>query len=354
MAYIFSDGFDNYGNAYVFVNGYPWTSIASGGGAVSNTADPRFTTPSGLPGACVDITSNNYMRRNFGSNPVTVICGFGVKLSALPATSSEVVSFSDNGTMQCALWVDSTGALQFFEGSGTGTPIGTITAGNVLTPNVWYGLSITSTFSTASVGALAVYINGSATPIISLTGITNAASGNSYANQVAIGSSQNTPVATEYDDFYVWDTTGTTQNTRPSGEVRILTKMATAPGTYTNWTHNGLTTNWGNVAVQPPSTSDYNSNNTATTKDSYTVASAGLTTSPYFVVVRASLEKDDGASHTPSLFIRSGSVDSTGVATSALTSGYLFYDYVPTVDPSTNSFWTGTGADAAQPGVIEG
>jgi hypothetical protein len=353
MAYQFADGFDNY---TTFVAGYPWSTI-NGSPAVT-VGTSRFTPPGSLPGNCMTVGSGTgqYVRYNLSSNQPTIIAGFGFMATSLPGSgSTDMFQLWDNGTLQLTLAINSNGALQFYRGgSQIGTAISTLTANNTIQTNVWYGLAISATINTTT-GAVTLSINGAVTPAITGTGLNTQSTGNAYVSQISIGGTGNgNSVGSRYDDFYCFDGTGAFLNSALGGDARILTKMPSGAGNYTNWTPNGLGSNWQNVSQNPPSTSDYNANNVSTTKDAYAMQSASLAVAPYFVVARASLEKDDGATHTPSLFVRSSSTDSSGTVTAALTSGYLFYDAVYQNDPNTGSPWTGPAADAAQVGIIEG
>jgi len=252
-----------------------------------------------------------------------------------------------------SLTLSSTGALQFYR--GTSVALGSPSAPGTISAGTWYGIQVQVTIN-GSTGSVACYLNGSVTPLITASGLNTQVTANAYANQVSIGSNGGSGVqpAWHFDDFFCFDNTGGTLNSVLGGDARILTKMPSGAGTYTNWTPTGLASNWQNAAVVPPSTSDYNANNVATTKDSYAMPVANLAVAPYFVVARASLERDDAGPHTPSLFVRSGTTDSTGVVTPALSASYLFYDAVFQTDPSTGVAWTGPGIDNAQAGVIEG
>lgn len=356
MAYQFADGFDNYGNATTLTAGYPWDFVPNSA-TISSTADFRFSPPGSLPGGCITNSgSGNMARKILSGNISTLIVGFGFKCVTLPASGQQdVCGFLDtSATMQSTLCVNTNGALQFFRGDGAsgGTAIGTATPNATVVANAWVGLSLQVTFSGSS-GSAQLFVNGSPTAAINSTSLNNIVSANSFANQVGIGNNVNANVH-KYDDFYCFDTTGITLNALPGGDIRILTKLPASAGNYTNWTPTGLASNFQNVAVTPPSTADFNANNVATTKDSYTMQSAGLAVPPFFVLARASMERDDAGPHTPSIFIRSGSTDSSGVVTPALGASYLFYDAVFATDPNTGLAWTGPNADNAQAGVIEG
>ena len=359
MAYQFADGFDNYGNAYTLTAGYPWDTVQGGAANTVSTADFRFAPPGSLPGGCYVETSNgSYIRKNLTGNPSTLIVGFGYKLVALPPVNPiDIVTFWDSGTMQASLTVNANGALQFCRGqiNSGGTLIGGITANSTLVAGNWYGLALQIVFAGGTSGSVQLYVNGNAVASINSTGLNTISTANAYATQVSIGAASSQSQGNQkYDDFYCFDTTGGFLNALLGGDARILTKMPASAGTYTNWTPNGLGSNFQNAAVQPPNVADYNANNTPTTKDSYTMQSAGLAVAPYFVMTRASLTRDDAGTHTPGLFVRSGSTDSSGTTTPAITSSYQFYDGVFQNDPSTSTAWTGPGADNAQAGIIEG
>jgi hypothetical protein len=359
MAYQIADGFDNYGNSYTLVAGYPWSGFSPGGAQTVITSDYRFAPPSGIPGGCLVCASGgqNWIRYNLSSNQTTLIMGFGFKAISLPSGTNDICGFWDSGNPQVSLALTSTGALQFYRASGSttlSTAIGPATAGSTIAAGVWYGIQIQITINSTS-GAVACYINGASTPAITASSINTQSTANAYAGQVSIGSNAGSTQPTfHFDDFFCFDNTGAFLNSLLGGDARIITKMPASAGTYTNWTPNGMTFNYQNAAVQPPSTSDYNANNVGGTSDSYTMASAGLGVAPYFVVARASLERDDAGPHTPTVFVRSGSTNSTGTVTPALTSGYLWYDAVVQNDPNTGVAWSSVGADAAQVGITEG
>jgi hypothetical protein len=353
MAYQFADGFDNYGTPpYSMGAGYPWDALNN---TPQTNADVRFNPPGALPGASLQCgVSNTYIRKNLTSNQATVMMGFGFKTTSLPGSNVSICAWWDTGTQQVSLVLNPNGALQFYRGNAVGTAIGAITPNATIAANTWYGISMSVTVD-PSAGAVSCFINGNAVAAISSTGLNTRATTNSYSTQVSIGSdSGNSGMTFRYDDFFCFDSTTGFLNALPSGDTRILTKMPSGAGTYSNWTPNGLGSNFQNAAVQPPSTSDYNANNVSTTKDSYAMQSAGLGVNPIFVMIRASLERDDAGPHTPSLFFRSGTTDGGAVVTPALTSSYLFYDAVVQNDPATSSAWGFTGADSTQIGIIEG
>ncbi len=356
MAYQIADGFDNYGNNYTMTAGYPWATLSGSGQNVINT-DYQFSPPNPLPGGCLYINNgDSWIRTNLVGTPGTIFANFGFKITALPTngTPADIFTLWDSGTAQTSLAVTTNGALQFYRG-GLGTAIGPPSTNGIIQAGSWYGLAITVVVGTGTSGSVQVSVNGSLIPAITAAGLNSSQTGNSYATQLSIGSQFNEgQQGTKYDDFLCWDNTGGVFNTALGYNARILSKLPSAAGFATNWTPEGNASNYQNVNPQPPNTTDYNLNNTSGTKDYYALPSIGLNVTPALVIVRASLERDDSNTHTPSIFVRSGSTDGSGTVTPALTSSYLFYDAIQLTDPATGLAWSASGVDAAQIGIIEG
>src|SRR5438105_7126507 len=317
MGYQFGDGFDNFGDNYSPVAGYPWDTV-TGSTTRIRTTDYRFAPPVGIPGGCVDIPNSLMLRKNFGSfpgslsNPSTIFVLTGIKFTPLPGQDfANYLTFWDSASVQVEFVVDANGAGQFWRGSAPagGVRIGTKTANGTFQANVWYGLAVQVKIH-SSTGIVQLFINGSPTATINSSGLNSQATGNAFATQVSIGNDNNFGTAARYDDFLCFDNSGTFMNALPVGsDSRIFTKLGSKAGNYTNWTPTGLATNWQNSSVQPPDVTKYNANNVGGTKDSYGTPLIGLTTNPFGVIVRASIERDDAGPHTPSLLIRSGGVD---------------------------------------------
>lgn len=351
--YQFADGFDNYGNNYSLTNGYPWDKV---NGVTVITSDYRFAPPPGAVGGCASGSGGNYLRKNLTSNQSTVIVGFGMKFTALPSSAQDFLYFWDNNNEQMGLAINSLGQLQFYRGNGQqpgsggqplNTAIGSASPNGTIAANTWYGFVVQITISSSN-GSIACYLNGSSTPIISATGLNTSGDGNAFTNQVSVGNVLGNLNSWRADDAFFWDTTGTTNNSIPNTDTRIITKVPNAAGTYTNWvpTPSG-NANWQNVSQTPPNTSDYNSNDVSGTKDSYKTPVVGISMTPLCTVVRASLWENDAQTHNPSLMIRSNGTDIVGPALPTLTSSPLFYDQL-------FSGLTGPLADTCEIGIQEG
>lgn len=218
MADIFIDGFDKYGPAgclgtssqtlvQMLTQG-EWNSTVFESGASIAIVAPLSAVgqaiqfiggSSGSVGSSLSKTlPNNYSR---------LIGGFRFQASLYVSTGG--VTFSDAGTNQCSIAVNSTGTISFYKGATNG---GTVlaTSSTSITANATHYLEWDITFGSSS--SYQVWLDG--TSIISGTGQTET-SGHSYANQIGIGmlpgASYNAAILT-VDDLYLFDSTTSVNN----------------------------------------------------------------------------------------------------------------------------------------------
>lgn len=348
MAYLFCDPFDNY-----TLMSSIWDLVAGTAPTLSATFR-RFAPPTGITGQGCGFSSGAYARKNLPANSVTYIIGFAFYIPALPTGGNcHIVAILDNVTTQVSLGVSASGVLQFYrnEPSG-GVAIGAATAPGIIAAGTWRFAEVQITID-ASAGAVAVYLDGSATPAISSTGLNTKNSGNTFGNVLQIGDFSNGLASgIYYDDVRVFDNTGSADNAM-IGDVRLITKMPSAAGDLSQWTPNGATPNVNCVNSIPPNTSKFVASATITQEDTYDTQSAGLLAAPLFMVARHYAQKDDGAVRTMQQVVRSSGSDFKAPAVT-LASSWAYYDaLVPVNDPHTGAPWTAAAADAAQVGQYE-
>lgn len=350
MSYQFATGFDEFGNGYTMVAGYPFDFVH--GSFTTSTSKYRFAPPSGAVGGSVGITEGNWLRKNLSANLQTIIVGFAINMVALPSsTANDIFTTWDSGNLQVSLSVTANGALAIYADNGEApggggqvnhTLLGQ-TANGTVTAGTWYGVMLQITHATGTGGSATLCLNGS--EVLSVSGVNTAPDGNSYCNQVSIGNTLSAGFNTVYyDDFVCWSVDSTPPNTLPTTDYRIITKVPNANGGEIALTPNGQPQNYQNVSQMPPNVNDYNSSNTPGARDAYALPTAGLTMSPYVCIVRGSIWENDAQTHQPSLLIRLNGVDQVSPALPALTSSPLFYDYIVTG-------LTGVQADSAQIGI---
>jgi hypothetical protein len=343
MAYQFADGFDNYNTAtemYDFVQGTP---------AISS-AYARFAPPSGIAGQGIQIQANGYLVKNMQSNQPTFIIKIAYnfpEVGVVNAVGCRFLGARDAGTWQWTLVVFPDGALAIY--SGLGSTLQVISEPGVLKSD-YQGIECQVTVGASGSGSAQVWVNG--LEVINATGITTQATANAYANQVHFGDAGNlSNQNTQADDFRVWDNTGTSQNAPLGASVldsRLITKLPSGAGSFTQFTPNGASANWQCVDDNPPDgDTTYVSGSTAGLKDAYAMPVANFTKAPVMVLSRAYARKDDGATRELAVGVDSSGNTSTG-PTYVLSSSYAFYDGCIPLDPNGSIAWTAASADAAQ------
>jgi hypothetical protein len=338
--YQFCDGFDNYNSAsilYETVSGTP----------VYSSSYARFAAPAGLPGQGVYLSSG-YIQKNMQSNQATLIAKVAYRALSTPSSFTSILGFLDGNSsaFQVAVGWNNAGAIEAINGYqhvGGGTVIATSAPG-VIGPLQWFAVEVLLTVNGAS-GVLQVWVNGA--EVLNLISLNTQFTSNAWANQVRLADSTN-PGA-YFDDFRVWDNTGSTQNA-PIGsgfDSRLLTKLPSGAGGLTQWTPNGASANWQCVDDNPPDGDTTYVSSTSTNYDSYALPSAGIVVPPFMVVARSYYRKDDANTRTFQNGVRSGTSDALG-ATFTAGSSYAFVDSCIPNDPATSAPWTAAGADAAQ------
>jgi hypothetical protein len=338
--YQFCDGFDNYNSAsilYETVSGTP----------VYSSSYARFAAPAGLPGQGVYLSSG-YIQKNMQSNQATLIAKVAYRALSTPSSFTSILGFLDGNSsaFQVAVGWNNAGAIEAINGYqhvGGGTVIATSAPG-VIAPLQWFAVEVLLTVNGAS-GVLQVWVNGA--EVLNLISLNTQFTSNAWANQVRLADSTN-PGA-YFDDFRVWDNTGSTQNA-PIGsgfDSRLLTKLPSGAGGLTQWTPNGASANWQCVDDNPPDGDTTYVSSTSTNYDSYALPSAGIVVPPFMVVARSYYRKDDANTRTFQNGVRSGTSNALG-ATFTAGSSYAFVDSCIPNDPATSAPWTAAGADAAQ------
>lgn len=339
-AYQDADGFDNYNTL-----SQRWETI-SGSPSIS-TAYRRFAPPSGCPGQGLYLPAGAYAQKNMQSNQATLILKCAYYGLGTPSSQNQIMGTYDNNTSQVAVVWLSSGAIQAWGGyahTGGNIVLGG-TGPGVIAPNRWFGVEIEITH--AASGSVTVWVNG--VEVLALTGVATNFSGNSYAGQVRLAESLN--VGAYFDDYRVWDNTGSTQNA-PIGtglqDSRIITKMPSGAGALTQFTPNGASANWQCVDDNPPDgDTTYVSGSTASLEDAYAAPAAGFSAAPVMVVARAYARKDDAGTRVLAAGFDSSGNTSVGTHVT-LGSSYAFVDGCIPDDPNTSALWTAAGADAAQ------
>jgi hypothetical protein len=338
MAYQFADTFDHYTDATMMYESVVGTAPSF------STAYARFPQIGSYPNKGVLLAAGSTrIRKNLKSNCVSVI-GFMSYGGPLPASNNfAVMSFWDNGTLQCYLGVTSTGALVLAKTATTvlaTSALGIISASTLPT----YGIEVYVKFH-GSTGEVTVNLNGQ-TVISHTTGLNTITTANAYASQVPLGNVTGVGTNVYTDYICIWDLTGSYQCAMRNLDARKLTKLPTGAGASANFIPSAGA-NYACCNDNPPNDdTNYVSSSTGTNEDSYAMGSAGLGTTPSMVVSKSRVRKDDAFTRGIQVGAKTAlGTNSLGSAVNVSTS-YVFYDACLSLNPDTGLPFTDTEADA--------
>lgn len=335
MALIFCDGFDHY-NSAALATAKGWS------GYNSSSSTTRFSY-----GLSVHPASTG-MFRSLPGNFATLFCGFAMQ--AGNGYSTTLFCYGDAGTAQISVAVDGSGHLNIYRGN-TGTTLIGGPSSYVLPLGAWVYIEVGATIATGTGGSVTIKANGAT--VLTVSGVNTSQTGNAFANAVYVGPVSNafTTTANPIDDLYICDNSGGALNTY-LGDQRVYTQIPTGAGASTQWTPNGLASNWQNVANNPPNTADYNSSSTPGQIDLYALPALPSVAAISAVQTTYYAEKDDASLRTIEAVIKSGATQVTGTANN-LGASYLYYmDEWPT-DPATGAAWLQAAVTALQIGIEE-
>jgi hypothetical protein len=275
------------------------------------------------------------------------VVGFAVQLDASPTSAVPIVALLDGATTQCDLRVNSNGTLSVTR-NGTALTGGTSTT--ALSTGAYYYIEWKVTIADAiSAGSCKVRVNG-VDAITVATGQDLQASTNAFASVFRFGVIGNTSAFLNFDDLYVCDQSGTTNNDF-LGDCRVDTQFPNGDGATTNFVASSGTTHYTLVDETAPNTTDYVDSATVGDRDLYefTNLTPLSASTVYGVQVNTAALKDDAGSRSIAVTARSGATNVDG-ATLALSTSQLYFSSIFEAD-SAAAAWTQSSVDAAQFGI---
>lgn len=332
MALLFMDGFDKGDYAT------KWQAVSSG----SRVSTTRFSTGNalGLAGA------SGYAQKTIAAS-AQIYTGFAVWYPSLTgqALNNPIVAlFGDAGlTRHMNIRVGPTGAVSLYRDN---TSLLSSAAG-LINANTWNYIEFWSTVADAG-GRCTVKVNGSI--VHDFTGDTRNGGTSTNIDMIALWGMYGDNTPTRFDDLYVCDSTGTTNNTF-LGDVRVQTLAPAGAGSSTQLTPTGGA-NYTNVAETPDNTATYNSSSTVGNRDTYAMDDlvAG-TTAVYGVQDNVSAWKADAGIGNIKAALKVGATvyyDSTiGLGTSVGS----WYGAMRETNPATSTAWTPTDVNGIEFGA---
>lgn len=278
--------------------------------------------------------------KTFASHPVTIIVSHAHYLTALNVTILELMDTSSN--RHISVTVDTDGTLRVRRGTGSGTILGSSSAGLIPT-NAWFHLELKVLINDTT-GTVEARFNG-VTKVGPLTSQDTANSANIYVERVLFSNGY-------VDDVVIRDTSGATNNDF-GGDEKIETIFPNAAGDSTDFTPS-TGSNWQNVDdATPDDDTTYNESSTVAHDDLYNLGALATTSgSIKAVMVMARMRKTDAGTRTAAIVSKSGATTTTE-DTQALGESYVTYrSDVLELNPDDAAAWAIADVNALQAGVV--
>jgi hypothetical protein len=342
---LFIDSFDHYSLATMSSK---YEILGTGAGASITTG--RFGNGFRIAGG--NIGTNHKRHRFTTGTPTTIITGIALRFgSGHNTTSHPVVQWIESspsivGHIEMRL----NGANQLFFTRG-GTTIGTVS--KTLTDDIWYYVEIKLTIHD-STGALEVRIDEAVE--LSLTGLDTKNGGTGYIDIIGMGTAGGTfseSYEVDYDDLYVLDTTGSTNNDY-LGDVHIAAIFPDGNGTTSNLVGSDGNSTDNYLLVDetsaPNGDTDYVQSNVVGDKDTYPFQDVSFTTGDiYGLQINMYTRKTDAGVRQIASIARLSSTEVDGPNNVQSTS-YIYYMDIREEKPG-GGVWTATDINNAEFGA---
>lgn len=257
---------------------------------------------------------------------------FAVRPSSFPATVI-IAQFMDDASNQVELRVNTLGQIQF---TRNGTTL--FTSSMRLYANLWQYIEWAVTIDSVA-GAVKVRI--SEQTAIDQTGINSQNTGNATANVFKLAPASSA-AAWLFDDFTL------IQGFDTPGEMRVQTKMPSAPGTFTQWTPTGAASGW-QATSENPADDDTSYVKTVTVGNQEVYVHAAFDVQGQIMAIQSNLmiRKDDVASRAVGHRVHVGGTTFDGDVSDCLTD-YRVSRSVWKNNPNTTNPWSLSEANSAQ------
>lgn len=365
MALIDFDGFDITNSIVV---GGRWTTLNL---PAWSSSHQRFAAPTGYAGQGIRLTNTGHFLWKYmtSARSGTHILGVALKVVSLTNPTTTTTHYpiftimADGGTAsQLCLCFTQNYALSIVRGAHQNTVIAT-SAINAVPLNDWCYVEFKFTISN-SILADECVVKVTPSSGVASTEVLNLAAGTDTQNhaslstfdQISLGGNNTGPNAAgatwDLDDFYWVDTTGPSLNDF-LGEQRVLTRMPTNNGTYSQMSGSdgNSTNNFQLVDEINPNGNDYVFSNTIGQKDTYTFTALPATVNTINAInVLVAGQKDSVGTRQIASTIRMGGADYDS-SSMYLSSSLLYRVFQYTVRPTDSTAWTPTDINNAEFGI---
>ena len=221
-------------------------------------------------------------------------------------------------------------------------------ANGAIALNAWQNVQIYLKVS-ATVGSLIVKVDG-----VTQINLTNINTGTADIVGVQVVSWEGSYFADpkEYDNLWIFNTTGSHSNTWPAGYVTAQLLVPTSDGTYTDFSLSAGSDHYANVDDHPANDdTDYNYGVAAGSQDTcHLSALAGTIALVHAVKVVNVVRKDDVDPKEAATLLKSGSTLAVG-ATVSMPLSYTELTTLYAADPHTAAQWTEANVNAVEVGT---
>lgn len=252
--------------------------------------------------------------------------------------------FLEVATVHVSISVNASGQIEAYRGDRT-TLLGTSSAFVTSATWTWIQVKVVIHDTTGSVEVR----DSSGNVVLSLTNVDTRNGGTPYVDTVSLGYTGAYTAITAFDDWHVWDSTGSICNTF-TNDTRVDHKLPDGAGNSAQFTPS-TGSNYACVDEANWNTTDYVESSTAGHIDTYTFGDIGH--SPpniYAVLITAVAQKDDAGARSLKMTARRSGTNYSGSANTLNQGSYSRSVDVRETDPSTSAAWTQSGVNAGEYG----
>lgn len=288
--------------------------------------------------------NSSVLTKNFPSAVATAHVGFAFMFDTLPTSDASILVIRAGTANTFVLAVTSAGKLKVTNsGGGTGA--------TTLTVNTWYYIEA-KVFINGASGTSTVHLNGA-----SEIGTTTHNLGSTNVDNLQLyrdGAQWGTTVNLYFDDVYMLDTSGSTNNGF-LGDFHVETLFPTSDGAHTDFTPDSGSAHYSRVnensGTYPDGDTSYVSDATVGDRDSYGFGNlTAVAGTVYALQTCMYARKDDAGTRQLAAVARPGSTDRDG-ATVTMSVSYTDFTEIRETNPDTSAAWTISEINASEFGV---
>lgn len=234
--FLFGDTFDHYAaGAWA----QKWDGFFNGNGFLAGPS--TLYGRNGTLGmvAFMNVPGNQgYVWKTFRATKTTLIMGAAIRGAGSGASGMSLFSLADAGVAQCELRLLADGSLTVCR---NGTVLGTSSPG-VVEPDTGSHRPVHWKVTVGNSASTEVRVDG--VTVLSLAGVDTQNTANAYATQLFVGTWHAVAGLAHYDDFFLFDDTGSVNNDFPTGDVRGQYLPVNAAGDSAQYTRSGGSANY--------------------------------------------------------------------------------------------------------------